>query len=382
VTDIGILALVPDDWRDPWQRRHQILGRLAARFPVAWVSAPQHWRPWLARRWRGGARVQTLPDARMLVLSRTDGLPTLNTPRAVMHAQLRRRVMRAERWLRQQGCRHIEVEIWRPELGVALDWVSHATSTYHIDDEYSWSDTPQPMSAVERSLIARVDRVFVTSPRLMETKGGINPRTIYSPNGVDFDAFASEQPQPHDLAGIPHPRVGFIGVLHRGIDWDLLAELATRHAAWSFVIVGGVREGHESELGALRAMARLPNVHLLGERPSEALPAYVQHVDVSLLPYRRLAYMEAINPLKLYEALASGTPVVGAHIPAIDALTPIVSTSAGADEWGDAIADSLTSDARSPSRRAERQSVARQHDWNAIAAAIGDEVAAALQSSS
>jgi glycosyltransferase involved in cell wall biosynthesis len=374
---MGILALVPDDWWDARQRRHQILTRLAQRWPVAWVSPPPHWRAWLFS--QPTTSMQAPPAPGMFVQDERSGMPTVYAPRAFAHAILRQRVKRAERWLREQGCRRIELEIWRPEFAPALDWVSATTTTYHIDDEYSWSDTPQPMSANERALIARVDRVFVTSPTLLEQKGGINPRTLYSSNGVSFTSFSAPRPEPTDLATIPHPRLAFVGVLRRGIDWELLSALAKRNPRWSFVFVGAVREGHGTDRAPIDALSQLPNVHLLGERNADDLPGYLQHVDVSLLPYRTVAYMNAINPMKMYESLATGTPVVGASIPTIVAQNPVVSTAASVEEWEVAITNALSPTARSAAQRMQRQSVAQQHDWDAIASAIGDEIAPSLR---
>lgn len=317
----------------------------------------------------------------MFVQAEADGAPTVYAPKWAADAILKRRVVRAEQWLRRRGCDRIELEIWRPELAVALDWVRFTTSTYHIDDEYSWSETPQPLSALERSVIERVDRVFVTSPALLETKGGINPQTIFSPNGVDFARFSAPRAEPADLAAVPHPRIGFAGVLRRGLDWELLTALAKRRPDWSLVFVGGVREGHATDLAPIEAIRHLPNVHLLGEKNADDLPAYVQHFDVAALAYRRLAYLDAINPLKLYEALATGIPVVGAKIPALEALRPVVSTASGIDEWERAVRSALET-THSDTRRAERQALARKHDWDAIATAIGDEIAIALRLSS
>jgi glycosyltransferase involved in cell wall biosynthesis len=370
MADVGILALVSDDWDDAPQRRHQILARMRTYAPVAWISPAHQWAEWLRRWARGRSSQERLasPDSRMFVLAAADGTPTVYHPRSVRRALYRRRVLRGARWLEQQGCRSIELQIWNPEFVGALDWVRHSTSSYHVDDEYSWSTVDGEMPAAERRLIERVDRVYVTSPKLLETKGGINPRTIFSPNGVDYAAFFRPTPEPADLASIPHPRVGYVGVLKEQLDWPLLSTLAARHAAWSFVLIGPVRAVHLSIREPLAALRALPNVHLLGERSAETLPAYLQGIDVAILPYRRNAYTDCINPLKLYEALAAGTPVVAARLRTLEDFSSVIALADTVDEWSSGIAAAISATSVAP--KTERQALAREYDWDDIVAPL------------
>ncbi|MBA3557414.1 MAG: glycosyltransferase [Gemmatimonadaceae bacterium] len=367
--ETGVLALVPDDWWVAWERRHQILSRLATYFPVAWISPAMHWTSWLAHHARPSRpQRQAAPDTRMFTIAPADGAPTVYQPMALRRAVFRRRVKRGADWLRQRGCRKVELQIWRPDFAEALDWVPHATSSYHIDDEYSWSHEEEVMSPAERRVIERVDRVYVTSLKLLDTKGGINANTIFSPNGVDYGAFSSPAPEAIDLARIPHPRVGYVGVLKVELDWDLLTALVMQHAEWSFVFIGPVRAVHHSIHEPIARLRRQPNAHFLGEKSVGALPAYVQGIDVALLPYLRNAYMDAINPLKLYEALAAGTPVVASRIRTVEHFASVVTIAEGIDDWNAGIASALTETSRD--RKAQRQAVAREYDWDAIVAAM------------
>jgi UDP-galactopyranose mutase len=368
MADVGILALVSDDWPVAPQRRHHVLTRLAQRFPVAWISPPLHWRD---RSRRGAA-----PDGRMFILGSASGIRTVRRPRFIHDAIYKRRVMRGLRWLRGRGCKTVELQIWNPAFAPAVDWVAGAVVSYHIDDEYSWSTADVPLSAAERRLIERADRVYVSSPKLLDTKGGINPNTTLSSNGADFAAFSTPARVPADCAAIAAPRVAYVGVIKEQLDIDLLIALASAHALWSFVLVGPVRTVHTSLAEPLRHLASLSNVHMLGERLVETLPGYLQHVDVALLPYRRNAYTDAINPMKLYEALAAGTPVVASRIRTVgsEEFRSVVAVAEGIDGWSNAIAASLGPDARSPRRVAERQAVARAHDWDAIADELARDV--------
>ena len=368
----GVLALVPDDWDVAWQRRHQVLTRLAGYCPVAWISPALHWRERLRQR-NALKPPRAVATSRLFTLTSRDDLPTVNAPRQLRDAIVRRRARLGAMWLRDQGCEAIELQIWLPELAVALDVIDHASVSYHIDDEYSWSTIDAPLPDEERRLIERVDRVYVTSRKLLETKGGINPNTLVSPNGVDYALFSTPRTEPDDLARVPHPRAGYVGVLKEQLDWDLLIALATTRSDWSFVIVGPVRAVHESVHESLAALTRLANVYMLGEKSPQALPAYVQAMDVALLPYRRNAYTDAIDPLKLYEALAAGIPVVSTPIRTVLEMEDAVMTADGAEQWSEALSSAI--DSRSNDRRAKRQRIAREHDWNIIVARMAESIA-------
>jgi glycosyltransferase involved in cell wall biosynthesis len=219
------------------------------------------------------------------------------------------------------------------------------------------------MSEQERRVIERVDRVFVTSPKLLETKGGINPNTTFSPNGVDVRAYAAPTAEPADLSSIPHPRIGYVGVLKQQLDWSLITTLIARHPAWSFVFVGPVRTVHTTVPPILEQLKQLPNVFLLGERSQAELPAYMQHIDVSLLPYQVNDYTNAINPLKLYESLAAGTPVVSARIRTVEEFGRVVAIADTVDDWSGALSAAIADG----DRAAERRDAVAGYDWDIIA---------------
>ena len=267
------------------------------------------------------------------------------------------------------GARRIALYLWRCEFAEALDCCNHDLSIYGIDDEYSFSEAEHPVPPGERALIARVDQVIVHSSALMRKKGGINPSTALIPNGVDFESFSSPQAEPTDLARIPRPRIGYVGLIKRQLDLALLLRLAQARPNWSFPMVGPVRAMHGKEQMLAELQAR-PNVHFLGGKPVQALPAYMQYMDVCLMCYEVNAYTRYIYPLKLHEYLAAGQPTLAPPIETVLEHADVLRVARCDDEWLDGIEWALSSAARSDAEIERRRARAARFDWDALTAKV------------
>ena len=113
-------------------------------------------------------------------------------------------------------------------------------------------------------------------------------------------------------------------------------------------------------------LSRRPNIYLVGPRPSELIPSYVQHFDVCIMPYKVDGYTKYIYPLKLHEYLASGNPVVGSPIPALQAFKEVVLLANGSQEWSRMLTRALSSQENTNERRSARQQVAAGYDWDLL----------------
>jgi glycosyltransferase involved in cell wall biosynthesis len=376
--EIGVIGLIADRWSPRWQPRHHILTRLARHFHVIWLEPAHEWRQTLTRIRTAPPQWPQADRAPGFVIYR----PEPWRPRLFRPARLAERLQRgtlgkARRILTDRGCRNIVLYLWRPDFAPALDMLEHDLSCYHIDDEYSWSRVEIPLDSHEADLITRVDQVFIHSPALMERKGKLNPHTDFVPNGVDYDLHASATPEPLDLAPIPRPRIGYTGYLKTQLDLALLLRLAQENPAWSFVLVGAVKD-QQDIASHVEQLSRLRNVHLLGAKPVHELAHYPQHFDVCVMPYTIDGYTRYIYPMKLHEYLASGTPTIGSRIPSLQAFSDVVPLVESPDDWQRAIREALTPEARSPERRAERQAIARNHDWDALAFRVASTMARRL----
>lgn len=364
--EIGVIALVPDRWGPYWQLRHQILSRMARYFHVVWADLPPTWRQMFQR----GDRSHSYPHpAALQVYTAPWFLRRVGRPVFFKKVTERARLRACREMLLARGCRRIVLYLWRPEFAGALEQIPYDLACYHIDDEYPYCTVEREVDPGQAALIRRVNHVFIHSLAMLRKKGGLNPNTELIPNGVDYERYASPTLEPGDLAAIPHPRIGYTGSLKRMIDWELLSALAARHPAWSFVFVGPTLR-HTGIQGPLHTLKQRRNVYFLGPKVVEDLPAYPQHFDVAIMPYRVDAYTRYIYPLKLHEYLASGTPVVGSPIPTLQSFPDVIQIASNLDEWSHALSSALDSSQNSEETRGARQLVARSHDWEILSQKI------------
>ncbi len=216
----------------------------------------------------------------------------------------------------------------------------------------------------ERDLARRVDVVVATAAALRNDLLPHNRASHYVPNAVDADAVLGAirklDPARDDdpLANYPRPRIGFVGAPERKLDADLLAEVARIAPDLSFVIVGPLRN-----FPGRRRLERLPNVALIGAVPASQVPAHVLAVDVAIIPFRVDSLTRGVSPLKLFEYLAAGKPVVSTPIPEVADYRDVVRTASDAAGFASAIREALE-EAEDPEKLRLRVEAAQQNTWN------------------
>ena len=225
---------------------------------------------------------------------------------------------------------------------------NYSKLVYHCVDEISAQpgmDSPQIM-AWERLLCEKADMVFVTSKNLLAARIEFNSSTYYFPNVVDLSYFSSVLERasispPPSLARIPGPRLLFVGAISSyKVDFNLLRCLALLRPQWSIVLIGAIGEGDpETDIALL---ADLPNVYCLGPKAYPDLPAYMACCDVGLLPCLLNEYTINMFPMKFFEYLASGLPVVSTVLPSLSEYRSFYDECKTASDFVDAIERVLT----------------------------------------
>jgi glycosyltransferase involved in cell wall biosynthesis len=122
---------------------------------------------------------------------------------------------------------------------------------------------------------------------------------------------------PADIADLPRPIIGFHGLLADWVDYELIRKVAERFSSGSVVLIGKTSVDAAQKI---KVLDDVPNVHLLGRKPYQDLPAYCKGFDVALNPFAINELTLAANPLKVREYLAAGLPVVSTDIPEVHVL--------------------------------------------------------------
>ena len=181
--------------------------------------------------------------------------------------------------------------------------------------------SPGIVKAYDDELTQRADLVITTSENLRRSREQLNPHTHTVLNAADVEIFNRaldpDLPLPADLAAIPAPRMGVVGLHDSRLDVDALEAIATADPSWQVVLIGPVKSGQVDE----QRLRRLPNVHLLGEKPRPELPAYLKGMACALIPYKANELTRNIFPLKLFEYLAAGVPVVAGGLPELQSFS-------------------------------------------------------------
>ena len=185
---------------------------------------------------------------------------------------------------------------------------------------------------LEQELIKKADLILTASSALCAKFSPL--ASVCLPHGVDAEHFAKMQIRPLDLP-FNKPIAGFYGSISEWIDIDLIYNTAIRLKHWNFIFIGPVQTN-------IKKLQTLDNIFFLGVKAHHQLPAYVQHWQVSLLPFLDNEQIRACNPLKLREYLAVGTPIVTTDFPALDGYRHLIQVVNGDIDFSHAILSSLT----------------------------------------
>lgn len=286
-------------WDFVYQRPQQLLSRLAARHPVLFVEEPMPGadRPWLER-YSPCAGVEVLRmhmpgTAHGFDAQHMDGMRTLLLGHLLEH-----------------DIHDYVLWFYTPMALPLAEELTPRGSVYDCMDELSAFDfAPKELLAREEALLRSVDLVFTGGRSLYESKRGRHADVHCFPSSVDHAHFGQTGVPDHpDQAGMARPRLGYYGVIDERLDLALMAAAADAHPDWQWVMVGPVVKIDPASL------PQRPNLHWMGQRRYDELPAFLSGWDVCLMPFALNASTRFISPTKTLEYLAAGKPAVSTDI--------------------------------------------------------------------
>ena len=198
---------------------------------------------------------------------------------------------------------------------MALGFTRHLkplATIYDCMDELTlFKNAPRAMKMREMELFKRADLVFTGGQSLYEAKRHQHQSIHAFPSSIDRAHFAQARDiteEPADQAHIPHPRLGFFGVVDERLDIELVDGIAAARPDWQLVVIGPIVKIDPKDL------PNRPNIHYLGGKSYKELPSYIAGWDVAMLPFALNDSTRFISPTKTPEYLAAGKPVVSTSI--------------------------------------------------------------------
>ncbi len=371
------LVYFGDQWDDLWRRRQQIAGRLSQKEPIdeTWyiegpltlTSLAKHW---LGKadgdacdRWRRiGQKGLQFDTGGLHVLTPVTPLPsTAHTlGRRLNHWTSRLAVSRVARANRGK-----QVLLWlsKPTDLPWLDYFAPVLICYDSTERFwEFEDAPlrvrQLWRRQDERLARRADVVFVQTEEHLREKQAQGVNVFLMPNAADIDQFdIPANSLPSDLGDIPEPRVGYVGSINYRIDWDLVEHILRCLPQSNLVFIGNSAGEPNCEYLA----RRYKNVHFLGPRTHQQIPAYLRGMSVGIIPFRTTSLTVSQSPLKLFDYLAAGKPIVATNGAKVGELAPWARIANDYDDFCLAVKRAAAEDC--PELQQGRRRVAAQNSW-------------------
>ncbi len=377
----GILCLSHLAWDYVWQRPQHILSRLARHYPVLYVNEPVLGPPNSEPYLKLIDKKDNLTAWQPMFPDRPDVLENWRS----LYVGLVQELLLHHGWARRNGQKLMNQQpllLWfyTPIPYYFLDHISADLVVYDVMDELAnFKNAARDMPAREDRLLTEADVVFAGGLSLYQARQGRHPNLHLFRSGVEAGHFARvlhpATEMADEVAGLPHPILGYYGVIDERIDLDLLQAIAAKHPEWSIVMVGPVTKIEQNGL------PRLNNLHYLGKQPYERLPHFLKAFDVCLMPFQINEATRYISPTKTLEYMAAHKPIVSTPVPdVVTNWSDVVRIAAGPEEFARAIKTALAEpESQQAARKAREKKHLAAYSWDRIAAEMNRLIRASLQ---
>jgi GT2 family glycosyltransferase/glycosyltransferase involved in cell wall biosynthesis len=368
VTDGALPAVILFNavaWNSVIQRQHHFARGLAERgHTVFWVepalSSPRNW-------WNSRPLQQLVAGIHMIRLPGTArDIYTLEWNEAIVDAMAAAVAQTASVYGVQQAVMLINYPRWQPVAKLLRERCEWKIAFDCLDDQRAFAHIYQTTLFTYEDWLAEHADLLVTSSAVLQERLFSRPSTLLH-NAADYDLFSSGFAMGY-LDHLPRPIVGFFGALADWLDMDLIRAAALRFPDWTFVYIGPHTFSHSSvELDWLRS-THLPNIVVIPQMDPHPLAAHLAEFDVCTMPFKDIPATRSMNPVKLYEYLAAGKPVVCRDLPEVSHLVDsgaagLISLYKSPEEFFELLRLAVAED--DDDLRERRRAFARANDWDA-----------------
>jgi UDP-galactopyranose mutase len=283
-----------------------------------------------------------------------------------------------EEFLAREGFRDVVRWHYAPMAIYLAGTCSERAVVYDCMDELSaFKGAPPELIERERELMRQADVMFTGGRSMHEKKRALHANIHRFDSGVDVEHFQKatlpQTPVAEDAAALPHPIVGYFGVIDERMDLDAVRMLAEREPGWQILMIGPVTKIDEATL------PRLPNIHYTGQRGYDELPGYLKAFDVCMIPFADNEATRYLSPTKTLEYFAGLKPVVSSPIAdVVEHYSDLVWIARSPEEWVTQVRAALTDDHGARLRGGLER--ARSHTWDSIVARMSELVDLAVGS--
>jgi len=375
----NILCIAAADWSGMWARAQQLMTLLAQEGntilyidpPITLLSPlknPELWSNW-SRWWEGVRQV----DENIYVYTPPVFLPFGNKYAGINNINQKMLAMGLKRVMAKLGFDE-EFILWTYLHTSAdlIDRIKPGFVVYDCADEHAAFTgfiNRETVEELEGRLLKRAETVFATATELYNRKKPFADDIHLVPNGADVEHFkqalAEDFPVAEELRGLPKPIIGFYGGISDWIDLESVEAVARKHPQWSVVMVGPV----DTDVSHLK---KYSNLHFLGKKDYGRLPTYLKGFDVCLVPFKINDLTVNVNPVKLYEYLAAGKPVVSSPLPEVVQFSEVVRIGAAPEEFVAGVEAALADTGAEAIAR--RVAVAEENSWMARCTAMVEAI--------
>jgi GT2 family glycosyltransferase len=343
------------DWDFRWQRPQQMMSEFANRGHRVFYISPTRYPPPRKRHpYEAVPLRDNVWEVRLQTTRFLDVYSGVLQPNVVEALREEIKRLRADFDI-SSAVAYVQVATWADQ---AYDSRSLFNWRVVYDCMDEWDNFPGMKNALleaEERLVRESDVLVVSGQRLHDKYSPLNPNTVLARNATDFDHF--HEPPPNALLeDAERPVVGYFGAIAEWFDVPLMVRLARERPGYTFVLLGGVFGVDLSELKALG------NVRVLGQKPYDLMPAYLQHFDACIIPFQVNAITEATDPVKFYEYVSQGKPVVAPRMPELYPYREYLYIADDHDDFLTKLDLAVHEDDRELVRR--RVELARENTWS------------------